>query len=107
MATIGIGGSFLSSTVRVVTGALADLPFVNALVVTTVALGLGGLACVLMISCESYISFVLVAILFGVSLAAWCAVTAPSLVDILGLDLLTYAFGTLTFVRGIAALIGT
>ena len=98
----------LSNTIaRVVTGALADLPCINALVVTTVALGLGGLACVLMISCDSYISFVLVAILFGVSLAAWCAVTAPSLVDILGLDLLTYAFGTLTFVRGIAALIGT
>ena len=98
----------LSNTIaRVVTGALADLPFVNALVVTTIALGLGGLACVLMISCDSYLSFVLVAVLFGVSLAAWCAVTAPSLVDILGLDLLTYAFGTLTFVRGIAALIGT
>jgi len=97
----------LSNTIaRVVTGALADLPFVNALVVTTVALGLGGLACVLMISCEEYLHFVLVAVLFGVSLAAWCAVTAPSLVDILGLDLLTYAFGTLTFVRGIAALIG-
>ena len=91
---------------RIVTGALADLPCVNALVVTTIALGFGGVSCFLMVLCESYWSFVLVSIMFGVSLAAWCAVTAPSLVDILGLDLLTYAFGTLTFVRGCAALIG-
>jgi MFS family permease len=97
----------LSNTIaRVVTGALADLPFINALVVTTIALGLGGVSCIIMIMATTYLQFVLVAVMFGVSLAAWCAVTAPSLVDILGLDLLTYAFGTLTFVRGIAALIG-
>ena len=35
-----------------------------------------------------------------------CAVTPPALVEILGVDLLTSAFGTLTFVRGVAALIG-
>lgn len=97
----------LTNTVaRVVTGIFADLPWINALALTSVALGLGGVACVVMLTCTSYLAFVLVAILFGASLAAWCAVTAPSLVDILGLDLLTYAFGTLTFVRGIAALIG-
>ena len=95
-----------NSIARIVTGALADLPGVNALVVTSVALGLGGVSCIIMVSMESYFAFVLVSVMFGVSLAAWCAVTAPSLVDILGLDLLTYAFGTLTFVRGVAALIG-
>ena len=42
---------------------------------------------------------------FEVSLLR-CAVTPPALVEILGVDLLTSAFGTLTFVRGVAALIG-
>ena len=43
---------------------------------------------------------------FEVSLLR-CAVTPPALVEILGVDLLTSAFGTLTFVRGVAALIGS
>ena len=72
-------------------------------------------------------SFVVVSAMFGFFLSAWsvspaslelvqklskiyfltrCAVTPPALVEILGVELLTSAFGTLTFVRGVAALIG-
>jgi hypothetical protein len=47
-----------------------------------------------------------VSVMFGTFLSAWVAVTSPVLVDILGLDLLTTAFGALTFVRGCAALLG-
>jgi hypothetical protein len=45
--------------------------------------------------------------MFGTFLSAWVAVTSPVLVSMLGLDLLTTGFGTLTFVRGCAALLGT
>ncbi len=48
-----------------------------------------------------------VSVMFGTFLSAWVAVTSPVLVSMLGLDLLTTGFGTLTFVRGCAALLGT
>ena len=44
--------------------------------------------------------------MFGSFLSAWCAVTSPAIVEMCGLDLLTSGFGTLTFVRGFAALVG-
>jgi hypothetical protein len=74
--------------------------------------------------CFDFWSFSIVCILFGLSLSAWIAVTSPLLVssqasfllilhcvsipkvDLLGLELLTSAFGILTFLRGVAALLG-
>jgi len=108
-----IDASFLLSIVgicntlgRILSGFLTDLPGVNSLVVTTIALGVGGIAPLAMPFCESYWSFVLTSVLFGTFLSAWCAVTSPAIVDICGLELLTSGFGTLTFVRGFAALVG-
>jgi len=74
--------------------------------VTTFSLALGAACSTLMTICTPYWSFVVVSAMFGFFLSAWCAVTPPALVEILGVDLLTSAFGTLTFVRGVAALIG-
>jgi len=108
-----VDASFLISIVgicntigRIISGFLTDLPGVNALVVTTIALGVGGIAPLAMPFCYSYWSFVIVSVMFGTFLSAWCAVTSPAIVDICGLELLTSGFGTLTFVRGFAALIG-
>ena len=56
--------------------------------------------------CDEYWAFVIVSVMFGAFLSAWCAVTSPAIVEMCGLDLLTSGFGTLTFVRGFAALIG-
>ena len=56
--------------------------------------------------CEDYWAFVIVSVMFGAFLSAWCAVTSPAIVEMCGLELLTSGFGTLTFVRGFAALIG-
>lgn len=91
---------------RVISGAFTDLPFVSPLVVTTASLALGAMCSVLMTLCTEYWSFVAVSAMFGFFLSAWCAVTPPALVEISGVNLLTSAFGTLTFVRGVAALIG-
>ena len=56
--------------------------------------------------CEDFWGFVVVSAMFGCFLSAWCALTPPAIVDMAGVDLLTSGFGTLTFVRGFAALIG-
>jgi len=91
---------------RVLSGALTSLPCVNALVVTALALGIGGIAPLGMAFCNEYWAFVIVSVMFGALLSAWVAVTSPVIVDMAGLELLTSGFGTLTFVRGFAALIG-
>ena len=56
--------------------------------------------------CSDFWGFVVVSAMFGCFLSAWCALTPPAIVDMAGVDLLTSGFGTLTFVRGFAALIG-
>jgi len=91
---------------RILTGLLTDLPFVSPLIVTTLALGIGGIAPLAISFCTAYWSFALCCTIFGISLAAWVAVTSPAIVKMCGVDLLTSGFGTLTFVRGFAALIG-
>jgi len=108
-----VNASFLLSIVgicntigRIVSGFITDLPCVNALVVTTIALGAGAVAPLAIPFCYSYWSFVIVCVMFGTFLSAWCAVTSPAIVDVAGIELLTSGFGTLTFVRGFAALIG-
>merc|ERR1712128_263810 len=108
-----VDASFLLSIVgicntigRIISGFLTDLPGVNALVVTTIALGAGAVAPLAIPFCYSYWSFVIVCVMFGTFLSAWCAVTSPAIVDVAGIELLTSGFGTLTFVRGFAALIG-
>ena len=68
--------------------------------------GIGGIAPLAMPFCDQYWAFIIVAVMFGTFLSAWCAVTSPAIVEISELELLTSGFGTLTFVRGFAALIG-
>merc|ERR1719225_51089 len=108
-----VNASFLISIVgicnticRILSGMLTDLPCVNALIVTVLALGLGGIAPLAMPFCGEYWAFIIVSVMFGAFLSAWCAVTSPVIVDMCDLELLTSGFGTLTFVRGIAALVG-
>ncbi|XP_023341712.1 monocarboxylate transporter 12 isoform X2 [Eurytemora carolleeae] len=108
-----VDASFLISVVgicntlgRILSGLLTDIPCVDPMVVTTLALTFGGLCPLLMALCVEYWSFLIISVLFGTFLSAWVAVTSPVLVELLGLELLTSAFGTLTFVRGCAALLG-
>jgi len=95
-----------NTVARILTGLVTDLPFVSPLIVTTLALGIGGIAPLAIAFCTEYWSFALCCTIFGISLAAWVAVTSPAIVKMCGVDLLTSGFGTLTFVRGFAALIG-
>eukprot|EP00092_Neocalanus_flemingeri_P040553 GFUD01044159.1.p1 GENE.GFUD01044159.1~~GFUD01044159.1.p1 ORF type:complete len:530 (-),score=120.76 GFUD01044159.1:144-1733(-) len=97
---------FFNTGGRILSGAVTDHPRVDALFVSTVALFLGAICPFLMTLCFDFWSYIIVCILFGVSLSAWPAVTSSMLVDLLGLELLTSAFGVLTCIRGLAALLG-
>jgi len=97
---------FFNTGGRIVSGAVTDHPRVDALFVTTLALFFGAICPALMTFCYNFWSFCLVCIMFGVSLSAWPAVTSSLLVDMLGLELLTSAFGVLTCIRGLSAFMG-
>merc|ERR1711970_1679931 len=97
---------FFNTGGRIISGAVTDHPRVDALFVTTLALFFGALCPALMTFCYSFWSFCIACILFGVSLSAWPAVTSSMLVELLGLELLTSAFGVLTCLRGLSAFLG-
>ena len=49
--------------------------------------GIGGIAPLAMPFCEEYWAFVIVSVMFGSFLSAWCAVTSPAIVEMCGLEL--------------------
>lgn len=91
---------------RLINGFLADHPKMDPLVMTTISLAVGAMCPFFMIFCYSFEAFIAVSLMFGFSLSAWVAVSSPMLVDLLGLEKLTSAFGILTCIRGLAAFLG-
>jgi len=91
---------------RVVSGWLSDFPWVNSLVVTNMAIILSAVSVFLFPFCTSYTAFVIVALFFGLFVAAYISLTSIVLVDLCGLDNLTSAFGLLTLFRGSSSMIG-
>ena len=57
--------------------------------------------------CPDYYSFVAISLAFGLFVAAYISLTSIVLVDLLGLDNLTSAFGILILVRGIFCMVGS
>jgi len=58
------------------------------------------------IDCSGYYSYIVVAIFFGLFVSGYVSLTSIILVDLLGLDNLTNAFGLLILFRGAASIIG-
>ncbi|KAH9630090.1 hypothetical protein HF086_004796 [Spodoptera exigua] len=57
--------------------------------------------------CTTYATYVAIAIAFGIAISGYISLTSIILVDLLGLDKLTNAFGLLILFRGAAAMIGS
>ena len=91
---------------RVISGWISDFSWVNSLVVTNMAIILSAITVFLFPFCTSYASLTLMALLFGFFVAAYISLTSIILVDLLGLDNLTSAFGLLTLFRGFSSMIG-
>ena len=73
---------------------------------TTICLHLSGVCTIAMPLCTSYHSFVAVALAFGLFVAAYISLTSIVLVELLGLDNLTSAFGLLVLFRGASSMVG-
>lgn len=56
--------------------------------------------------CHDYMSLIAYSIVFGFTIGAYVGLTSVILVDLLGLEKLTNAFGLLLLFQGIASLVG-
>ncbi|KAJ8969485.1 hypothetical protein NQ317_011491 [Molorchus minor] len=103
LSIIGITNTFG----RVACGYFADFPQVNALLVNNICLVISTVAVSLTPLCHSYIDYIIMAIFFGIAVSGYISLTSIILVDLLGLDKLTNAFGLLILFRGAAAIVGS
>lgn len=87
-------------------GALADLPWVNASLVTGLSMILSGLSVVLYPVCQTYLQVMVASVFFGMSFAATVSLSSIVLVELFGLDALTTSMGLLVLVKGLSMSIG-
>ncbi|XP_062714083.1 monocarboxylate transporter 14 isoform X2 [Aedes albopictus] len=103
ISIIGITNTFA----RILCGYVADFPKVDALFMNNVCLVISTFAVSLTPFCHSYYAYVAMAIAFGIAVAGYISLTSIILVDLLGLDKLTNAFGLLILFRGAATIVGS
>ncbi|KAJ1532206.1 hypothetical protein ONE63_000826 [Megalurothrips usitatus] len=98
----------VSNTIaRVACGVLSSMPGVNALLINNISLTLGGLGTAL--SGLSYLMWYQYSytFVFGIAIACFASLRSILIVDLMGLDKLTNAFGLLLLFQGVAACMGT
>ncbi|XP_014662482.1 PREDICTED: uncharacterized protein LOC106805421 [Priapulus caudatus] len=102
LSVIGIA----NTVSRVATGWLCDRPEVNTLHVNNCCLIIAGVSTMLVPICYSYVSLIVYCTVFGLTAAAYICLTSVILVDLLGLEKLTNAFGLLMLFRGASCMAG-
>ncbi|XP_026743839.1 monocarboxylate transporter 12 isoform X2 [Trichoplusia ni] len=103
LSIIGITNTFG----RIICGWVADFPWMDSLLLNNVCLVIATISVGLTPFCYSYATYVAIAIAFGIAISGYISLTSIILVDLLGLDKLTNAFGLLILFRGAAAMIGS
>ncbi|XP_033324372.1 monocarboxylate transporter 9 isoform X2 [Megalopta genalis] len=92
---------------RVACGFIADFPQVDSLLLNNICLIISTISVAATPFCESYAAYIVMSIFFGIAISGYISLTSIILVDLLGLDKLTNAFGLLILFRGAAAIIGS
>lgn len=92
---------------RLLCGLVSSMPKVSPLLVTNIALTMGGLATMLSNLCfDTYFQYGY-CVVFGLSVACFAALRSIVVVEFLGLERLTNCFGLFLLFQGIGALIGS
>lgn len=102
LAVIGIA----NTVGRIILGYISDKPWINRLLIYNLSLTICGIATVFSAFCSSFVSFTLYTSIFGFTSGAYVGLTSVILVDLLGLNRLTNAFGQLLLFQGFASLLG-
>ncbi|XP_056633574.1 monocarboxylate transporter 14-like isoform X1 [Diorhabda sublineata] len=92
---------------RIGVGFIADFPKVNNFLINNICLVLAAIGVIIMPLCSSFATLAAVSVVFGFSVAGYISLTSIILVEFLGLDKLTNAFGLIILFRGAAATFGT
>lgn len=92
---------------RIGVGFVADFPRVNNFLVNNICLALGAVSVALMPLCSSFGTLAISSVCFGFAIAGYMSLTSIILVEFMGLDKLTNAFGMLIMFRGVAAAVGS
>ncbi|XP_020280359.1 monocarboxylate transporter 12 isoform X3 [Pseudomyrmex gracilis] len=92
---------------RVACGYVADFPQVDSLLLNNICLIISTVAVASTPFCHSYAAYIAMSIFFGIAISGYISLTSIILVDLLGLDKLTNAFGLLILFRGAAAIVGS
>ncbi|OTF82469.1 hypothetical protein BLA29_003384, partial [Euroglyphus maynei] len=79
---------------------------ITALGLNNICVILSGLAVIAAPFCTTYMAVIIDCVLFGLFISAYVCLTSVILVDMLGLERLTNAFGLLCLFRGAASLVG-
>lgn len=91
---------------RIILGYISDKPWVNRLLAYNVCLTIAGISTALAMVCWEFWGLAMYATAFGFNIGAYVGLTSVVLVDLLGIEKLTNAFGLLLLFQGIASLIG-
>ncbi|XP_053678361.1 monocarboxylate transporter 12-B [Anopheles nili] len=91
---------------RIVLGYLSDKPWVNRLYVYNFSLALCGISTALSVLCLDFYWLAVYSAVYGFTIGAYVGLTSVILVDLLGLEKLTNAFGLLLLFQGIASFVG-
>ncbi|XP_033169755.1 monocarboxylate transporter 12 [Drosophila mauritiana] len=102
ISTIGVA----NTVGRIILGYISDKPWVNRLLVYNVCLTACGISTAMVPLCHDFQSLAFYCCVFGFTIGAYVGLTSVILVDLLGLDKLTNAFGLLLLFQGIASFIG-
>ncbi|KAK9498456.1 hypothetical protein O3M35_003091 [Rhynocoris fuscipes] len=108
MAVFLLSSIGITNTVgRIISGALSSVPGISALALNNIALTIGGIATMMSgLSDAPAYQFTFAAI-FGLSISCFASLRSILVVDLIGLEKLTNAFGLLLLFQGIAAAIGS
>ncbi|KAG6457555.1 hypothetical protein O3G_MSEX010382 [Manduca sexta] len=91
---------------RIILGYISDKPWVNRLLAYNLCLTIAGISTAMAMFCWEFWGLAMYATTFGFTIGAYVGLTSVVLVDLLGLERLTNAFGLLLLFQGIASLIG-
>ncbi|XP_035742954.1 monocarboxylate transporter 12-B-like isoform X1 [Vespa mandarinia] len=91
---------------RIILGYISDKPWINRLLVYNICLTVCGIATILSTFCSNFTAFAFYCIIYGFTAGAYVGLTSVILVDLLGLNRLTNAFGLLLLFQGFASLLG-
>ncbi|KAK2182537.1 hypothetical protein NP493_350g01027 [Ridgeia piscesae] len=98
--------NIMSTISRVVTGWVTSMDFANSIIISSTGMTVAGVATVLCAFSSTYSLLVMYAVVYGISIAAFISLQSIIIVDLVGLDMLTNAFGLLCLFKGVACYCG-